>query len=171
MLVQHALPAAGAGAALSRRKPSLRLPTRRPPPSLAARCSPCQIPAADVVGATSSGSELVIWHSPLHKPGADKPTRHLHRTPALQLESPSLAEQAAQHLRSAACWWHGGQHPPRLLVIVNPASGPGKCVAPPGLCAQGAFVAAAAAAAAHPLAELLGSNKGPGMPLQGPVHL
>lgn len=84
-----------------------------------------QIPADDIVGATASGSELTIWHAPLHNAGAEKPSRPLHRTPPLLLESAARAEEAVQLLRSSCCWW-GGQVPPRILVIVNPASGPGK---------------------------------------------
>ena len=85
-----------------------------------------QIAAADIVGASAGGSELTIWHAPLDKPHADKPTRHMRRT-ALLLESPAAAEQAAAHLRAACCWQsYEGQAAPRLLVVVNPASGPGK---------------------------------------------
>lgn len=96
----------------------------RPPPFPVCK----QIPAGDIVGATTRGTELIIWHAPLaSKPGADKPTRRLRRTPPLRLESAAAAEQAQQHVRRAACW-RNGQVPPRLLVVVNPASGPGRCV-------------------------------------------
>ena len=84
-----------------------------------------QIPAGDIVGATARGSELIIWHAPLHNAGAEKPSRPLRRTPPLLLESAARAEEAVQLVRSSCCWW-GGQQPPRLLVLLNPASGPGK---------------------------------------------
>ncbi len=85
-----------------------------------------QIAAADIVGASTSGSELTIWHAPLDKPHADKPSRRMRRL-VLQLESSEAAAQAAAHLRSACCWQgYGGEAAPRLLVVVNPASGPGK---------------------------------------------
>jgi sphingosine kinase len=90
---------------------------------------PDEIAAADIVGASTSGSGLTIWHAPLDKPHADKPTRHMRRT-ALQLESAEAAAQAAAHLRSSCCWQgYEGQVAPRLLLIVNPASGPGKAPA------------------------------------------
>lgn len=88
-----------------------------------------QISAADIIGATASGCELVIWHAPLQGRAAaqqEKPSRRLCRTPPLVLESPQLAEQAVKLLRSTCCCWGSAQRPPRLLIIVNPASGPGK---------------------------------------------
>lgn len=97
-------------------------PIRRLPLPSAGR----QIAAADIVGAAARGCDLTIWYAPMAtKPGADKPARRMQQSPALALESPALAEQAAAHLRTACCW-HGGRQPPRLLVIVNPASGPGR---------------------------------------------
>lgn len=86
-----------------------------------------QIPASDIVGATASGAELVIWHAPLAtKPGVEKPARRIRRTPPVRLDDGApAAEQAAAHLRRTCCW-RGRAAPPRLLVIVNPASGPGK---------------------------------------------
>lgn len=88
---------------------------------------PPQIPASDIVGATTSGSQLVIWHAPLAtKAGAEKPVRRVRRSPPLLLDGgPAAAEQAAAHLRRTCCW-RGRPAPPRLLVVVNPASGPGK---------------------------------------------
>ncbi|PSC69971.1 Sphingosine kinase 1 [Micractinium conductrix] len=88
---------------------------------------PDQIPAADVVGATSAGAELTIWHAPLANPGTEKPARRMRRT-SLVLDSPALAAAAAAAVRTAACR-HGSDRPPRLLVVVNPASGPGRAPA------------------------------------------
>ncbi|KAI3428489.1 hypothetical protein D9Q98_007314 [Chlorella vulgaris] len=93
---------------------------------------PPQISATDIIGATASGCELVIWHAPLQGKAAaqqEKPSRRLCRTPPLVLESPQLAEQAVKLLRSTCCCWGSAQRPPRLLIIVNPASGPGKAPA------------------------------------------
>ncbi|KAL4439225.1 hypothetical protein ABPG77_004127 [Micractinium sp. CCAP 211/92] len=86
---------------------------------------PTQIPEGDIVGATASGASLTIWHAPLAGAGGERPSRHTHRTASLQLDSQEAAEQAAHMLRSTCCW-RGADRPPRLLVIVNPASGPGK---------------------------------------------
>jgi hypothetical protein len=71
----------------------------------------------------------VVWHAPLQgraAASAEKPKRGLRRTPPLTLESQQQAERAVQLLRAACCSWASTQRPPRLLVIVNPASGPGK---------------------------------------------
>ena len=104
-----------------------------------------QIPASDIVGATTQGAELVIWHAPLQRrhwrggaaatAAVEKPQRSLRRTPPLQLQSAEAAAAAATHLRRCCCWGGGNGsgggaslRPPRLLVIVNPASGPGRCV-------------------------------------------
>lgn len=85
-----------------------------------------QIAAADIVGASTSGSELTIWHAPLDKAHGEKPSRRM-RQLALQLESAEAAAQAAAHIRSSCCWQgYEGEAAPRLLVVVNPASGPGK---------------------------------------------
>ena len=75
-----------------------------------------QIPAADVVGATSAGAELTIWHAPLANPGTEKPARRMRRT-SLVLDSPALAAAAAAAVRTAACR-HGSDRPPRLLPLV-----------------------------------------------------
>ncbi len=79
-----------------------------------------------MVGATSSGADLVIWHAPLTtSPGAEKPARAVRCTPPLTLDSAAAAEAAVAAVRRAACW-RGGNRPPRLLLVVNPASGPGR---------------------------------------------
>lgn len=90
---------------------------------------PPQIPAADIIGATASGCELVIWHAPLQgkaAAAAEKPARRLRRTPPLVLESSEQAAAAVALVRAACCAWGSVYRPPRLLVIVNPASGPGR---------------------------------------------
>ena len=117
------LPARMPGCTQAERRRRQRAPTLDAP---AARRPP-QIPASDIVGATTSGAQLVIWHAPLAtKAGAEKPARRVRRSPPLLLDGgPAAAEQAAAHLRRTCCW-RGRPAPPRLLVVVNPASGPGK---------------------------------------------
>lgn len=138
LLLLPALPAAAAAATNRRRRPAL-----------SNLHSPPQIAAADIIGATASGSELTIWSAPMAtRPGADKPSRQLARTPPLTLESPALAQQAMAHLR-AACCWPGGRQAPRLLVVVNPASGPGRRVAGNAAGAERARQQAGRQAAVH----------------------
>lgn len=99
----------------------------RPPTSALANLPP-QIAASSIVGATEEGDRAVrIWYMPALRGASDKPTRKLHKTPAIRLADERDAQTAVRHIRQACCW-AGRPEPPRLLVIINPASGPGRCV-------------------------------------------
>eukprot|EP00887_Chlorella_sp_A99_P004943 scaffold4.g4943.t1 len=86
------------------------------------------IDAGDVVGATvSAGDQLLIWHMPLRrgKRAQEKPTRGVCTTLPIGMATPAEAAAAAAAVRQLCCWW-GRAAAPRVLVIINPASGPGK---------------------------------------------
>lgn len=100
-------------------------PTAARPPAALANLPP-QIAASSIVGATEEGDRAVrIWYMPALRGASDKPTRKLHKTPAIRLADERDAQTAVRHIRQACCW-AGRPEPPRLLVIINPASGPGR---------------------------------------------
>lgn len=99
-----------------------------PPSECFSPSPPAFIDAAEVVGASAGGAAgaLTIWHTGGLK-GKEKPTRSLRQT-TLRMGSSEAAAAAAHQIQQRACW-RGGAQPPRVLVVINPASGPGRWVA------------------------------------------
>ncbi len=90
-------------------------------------CVLSQVTGASIVGVSQGpGSVIQIWHMPLRGGKTDKPTRRLLKSAPIKLAEHD-AKAVVQGIRSRCCW--GGQaQPRRLLVIINPTSGPGRCV-------------------------------------------
>ena len=81
------------------------------------------------MGATeeAGGRAICVWYMPLRpgKASSGRPRRRLARSPPLALPPGHSAAYVVRALRSACCWG-GAERPRRLLVIINPASGPGR---------------------------------------------
>ncbi len=87
-----------------------------------------QVPAADIVGAQfESADAFRVWFCPLTDPKAAKKIRRLRKSDSFRCRSITEARAFVMAIRSRTAFTSENRAR-ALQIILNPASGPGKCV-------------------------------------------